>query len=151
MLPSVCLWARARVRTGVEHVFAISYQLLISLRQRRGDRGKERKPLRQRESDKPHSGKGGNKFIPNLKKTPIIHLVLQGFFAFSLPKADREQPSRSWLHWFTCVCGRRRRGVYVRFNFYCLNTVGVDNFHFGFFGYLWGLRCREKCQHSFLT
>lgn len=95
--------------------------------------------------------KGVTNLSPISKNLPLFILFCKGSFAFSLPEAEREQPSRSWLHRFTCVCGRRSGVVYVWFNSYCLNTVGVDNFHFGFLGYLWGLRCREKCQHSFLT
>lgn len=40
---------------------------------------------------------------PQSLKPPIIHFVLQGYFAFSLPRAQREQAGRSCLLWFTCV------------------------------------------------
>lgn len=84
---TVCMRARACVRTRVQHVFAISYQLLISLQQRRGDwvKERERTTARERERERRHSvresdnhsvnGAGeGPEVIPYLSFLPLLTL-----------------------------------------------------------------------------
>jgi len=146
----VCVCVSVCVRTGVQHVFAVSYQLLISLQQRGGEIERERARMHTQ----------WEKVITvqweraDTKLSPISPSSHHSFcFArllcfFPASGGKREQTSRSLLLWFTCVCVW---GVYVWFNFYCLNAVGVDDFHFGFLGYFGGRRCRQQCQDWFLT
>lgn len=110
---TVCMRARVCVRTRVQHVFAISYQLLISVQQRRGDWVKERERTTVRERE----GTQWEKVITTqwmargrgLKLSPIspsshYSLCFAQLLYFSLPLGERERASISCPLWFRCAC-----------------------------------------------